>query len=102
MVVRRIKIWKRREVYMRRCHELACQSLVTSHQSLETPNLYPLIPAFKLQGSGLASGVCRPLIEDEREGAGSTGSEGSAGVAVHFVILSGEKHCMLKNGLSEA
>ena len=39
MVVRRIKIWKRREVYMRRCHELACQSLVTSHLRLLIPNL---------------------------------------------------------------
>ncbi len=31
---------------------------------------------------------------------GSTVSEGSAGAA-HFVILSGEKRRMLKNGLSE-
>ncbi len=37
----------------------------------------------------------------ERGGAGSTGSEGSAGGAAHFVILSGEKRRMLKNGLSE-
>ena len=31
---------------------------------------------------------------------GSTGSEGSAGAA-HFVILSGKKRRMLKNGLSD-
>ncbi|MCI7319536.1 MAG: hypothetical protein MR506_05315, partial [Dialister sp.] len=47
-----------------------------------------------VQGSESASGACRPLIGDEREEAGSTGSEGSAGVAVHFVILSGEKRRM--------
>ena len=49
---------------------------------------------FRVQGSESASGACRPLIGDEREEAGSTGSEGSAGVAVHFVILSGEKRRM--------
>ena len=51
-------------------------------------------------GSGLAPWPERPLITRERGSAGSTDSEGSTGAA-HFVILSGEKRRMLKNGLSE-
>ena len=47
----------------------------------------------------LAHGACRPLIGDDRGGAGSEGSKG--GGAAHFVILSGEKRRVLKNGLSE-
>ena len=59
----------------------------------------------------LAHGACRPLIGNDRGGAGSEGSEGSEGSkgskgskgdgAAHFVILSGEKRRVLKNGLSE-
>ena len=59
----------------------------------------------KVRGSGLAHGACRPLIAYERGIVGSTGSAGSeggsGGGAAHFVILSGVKRCMLKNGLSE-
>ena len=53
----------------------------------------------------LAHGVCRPLIGNDRGGAGSEGSKVSKGSkgggAAHFVILSGEKRHVLKNGLSE-
>ena len=49
--------------------------------------------------TGLAPGAYRPLIGDERGGAGSMGSTGSR--AAYFVILSGEKRRMLNNGLSE-
>ena len=59
----------------------------------------------KIRGSGLAHGACRPLIAYKRGVVGSTGSAGSeggsGGGAAHFVILSGGKRCMLKNGLSE-
>ena len=53
----------------------------------------------KVRGSGLAHGACRPLIAYERgvvASTGSAGSEGAAGGAAHFVILSGEKRRMLK------
>ncbi len=33
-------------VYMRRCPKVVFKSLVTSHQSLETPNPWPLIPSY--------------------------------------------------------
>ena len=58
----------------------------------------------KVRGSGLAHGACRPLIAYERGGVGyrfSGFSGGSGGGAAYFVILSGGKRCMLKNGLSE-
>ena len=58
-----------------------------------------------VRGSGLAHGAYRPLIVYERGVVGSTGSAGSGGGsgggAAYFVILSGEKRRMLKNGLSE-
>ena len=65
----------------------------------------------KVRGSGLAHGACRPLIAYEKRGSGfyrfyrfyrfSGFRGGSGGGAAHFVILSGGKRCMLKNGLSE-
>ena len=66
---------------------------VTSHQLLVTSHLAPLIPShsslisnFRVQGSGLARGACCPLIVCERGEAGSTGSEGSAGVVQRIKI----------------
>ena len=53
----------------------------------------------RFAGGRLAHGACRPLIGNDRGGAGSEGSKG--GGAAHFVILSGEKRRVLKNGLSE-
>ena len=44
----------------------------------------------------LAHGACRPLIGNDRGGAGSEGSMGSTGGTAHFVILSGEKRRVLK------
>ena len=45
----------------------------------------------------LAHGACRPLIGNDRGGAGSEGSMGSTGGGTaHFVILSGEKRRVLK------
>ena len=40
----------------------------------------------KVQGSGLAHGTYRPLIVCERGEAGSTGSEGSAGLVRRVII----------------
>ncbi len=58
--------------------------------------------ARRFAGGRLAHGACRPLIRNDRGGAVSEVSEGSkVVVAAHFVILSGEKRRVLKNGLSE-
>ena len=57
----------------------------------------------KVRGSGLAYGVCRPLIAYERGGVGSTGSAGSAGVVWCGAFRHPErrKTSYVKNGLSE-
>ena len=44
------------------------------------------VEGFRVRGSGLARGAGRPLIGDERGGAGSIGSEGSTGVVRRIII----------------
>jgi hypothetical protein len=53
----------------------------------------------KAKGSGLALGAFRPLIERKRVQGSGLKVQGCG--AAHFVILSGGKRRMLKNGLSE-
>ena len=58
--------------------------------------------ARRFAGGRLTHGACRPLIGNDRGEAVSEGSKGSkGGGAAHFVILSGGKRRVLKNGLSE-
>ncbi len=59
-------------VYIGRCPKAVFKSPVTSHSKL-------LIPSHSSLLSGLARGAGRPLMACKRGGAGSIGSEDSAG-----------------------